>query len=306
MSRPNVCEEALAARMIPARASLAEEIENREVAEEGTMAGLTTHDVKARARQRLAQLTQRGARGATAGGEPPIVVALASLGPDWQRIDDIKWPGYEFANVDHVLVGPAGVFVIDVQPGKGMFDLDHATALRRDARSPKPAVEDVVSAAHAVGSLLGMVHRRPMAVLCLVDETDVETAVGDALICSMDRLPARLKAMAPILDESQVGDLTEKLRKDLVLVTGRLASIPSQRTWTPDPGSAFALDGLEADDAERSLLRRVVPLAVAAMLAGGVFTYAAFHIDEAFPDSSQNHHQTPSQHGKAGKGSGQQ
>jgi hypothetical protein len=141
-----------------------------------------------------------------------------------------------------------------------------------------------------------------MAVLCLVDETGIETTVGDALIVSLDKLVARLKAMAPILDETQVADLTEKLRKDLVRVTGRLAAIPSQRTWTPDPGSAFDLDSLDED--ERSWARRIVPLSVAAAAAAGIFTYAAFHIDEAFPSGSSSHQQTP-QHGKANKGAGQ-
>ncbi|HSS67765.1 MAG TPA: nuclease-related domain-containing protein [Nocardioidaceae bacterium] len=274
------------------------------------MAGLTTQDVAAKARQRFAQLTQRGGardegRESTDGKESAIVEALDSLGSGWERIDDIKWPGYEFANIDHVLVGPAGVFVIDMQPGKGIFDLDHATAMRRDSRSPKPAVEDVVSAAHAVGSLLGMVHRRPMAVLCLVDETNIETTVGDALICSLDKMPSRLKAMAPILDEKQVSDMTEKLRKDLVLVTGRLASVPSQRIWTPDPGSAFDIDSLGKPEEEKSWARRFVPLGVAAAAAAGIFTYAAFHIDEAFDGKTTSNHQTPSQHGKADKGSGQ-
>jgi hypothetical protein len=282
---------------------------NREVAEEAAMAGLTTQDVAAKARQRFAQLTQRASATESADGkESAMTDALASLGAGWERIDDIKWPGYEFANVDHVLVGPAGVFVVDLQPGKGVFDLDHATAMRRDARSPKPAVEDVVSAAHAVGSLLGMVHRRPMAVLCLVDETGIETTVGDALICSADRLPARLAAMGPILDEAQVRDLTEKLRKDLVRVTGRLASVPSQRSWAPDPGTAFSLDGLGGEDeAPQPWIRRFVPLGVAAAAAIGIFGYAAFHIDDAFDNgTSTTHHQAPSQqHGKAGRGSGQ-
>ena len=273
------------------------------------MAGLTTQDVAARARQRFTQLTQRSSaresrRVNTEGKESPLVDALTNLGPGWERIDDIKWPGYEFANVDHVLVGPAGVFVIDLQAGKGVFDLDHTSAMRRDSRSPKPAVDDVVSAAHAVGSLLGMVHRRPMAVLCLVDETDIETTVGDALICSLDKLPARLAAMTPILDEQQVADMMEKLRKDLVLVTGRLGAIPGQRSWAPDPGTPFEIDSLD-DDEERTWVRRFVPLGVAAAAATGIFAYAAFHIDEAFPGDSPTHHQAPSQHGKADKGSGQ-
>jgi hypothetical protein len=273
------------------------------------MAGLTTQDVAARARQRFTQLTQRGharesTRVNTEGKESLLVDALTGLGSGWERIDGIKWPGYEFANVDHLLVGPAGVFVIDLQAGKGVFDLDHTSALRRDTRSPKPAVEDVVSAAHAVGSLLGMVHRRPMAVLCLVDETGIETTVGDALICSLDKLPSRLAAMTPILDEQQVADMTEKLRKDLVLVTGRLGAIPGQRTWTPDPGTPFELDSLDQED-ERTGMRRFVPLGIAAAAAAGIFTYAAFHMDEAFPGSSPTHHQTPSQHGKVDKGAGQ-
>jgi Nuclease-related domain len=271
------------------------------------MAETTTQDVAAKARHRLARLTQRGGPPEREDGkESPMTDALSSLGSGWERIDDIKWPGYEFANVDHVLVGPAGVFVIDLQPGKGVFDLDDATAMRRDARSPKPAVEDIVSAAHAVGSLLGMVHRRPMPVLCLVDETEIETTVGDALICSVDRLPPRLNAMAPILDETQVSDLTEKLRKDLVRVTGRLAAVPGQRTWsTPDPGTAFSLDGLESGNKDKQpWVRRFVPLGVAAAAAMGIFTYAAFHIDEAFDGNSTTQHQTPAQHGKADKGPG--
>jgi hypothetical protein len=269
------------------------------------MAGLTTQDVAARARQRFAQLTGQGSgRDQSDGKESPIMDVLDSLGDGWERIDDIKWPGYEFANVDHILVGPAGVFVIDLQHGQGVFDLDHASSLRRDARSPKPAVEDVVSAAHAVGSLLGMVHRRPMAVLCLVDETNVEKTVGDALFVSLDKLGPRLRAMAPILDETQVADLIEKLRKDLVLVTGRLGAIPSQRVWAPDPGSRFDLGSLDGDG-EQSWVRKFVPLSVAAAAAVGIFTYAAFHIDEAFDGKTPAHHQTPSQHGKAGQGSGQ-
>lgn len=264
------------------------------------MAGLTTHDVTAKARQRLAQLTrQRSARDSeiVAGKESPLIGALEALGAGWQRIDDIRWPGYEFANVDHVIVGPAGVFVIDVQRGTKLYDLDEGAKLRRHARLPKREVEDVVSAAHAVGSLLGMVHRRPMAVLCLVDERRVEATIGEALICSPDTLLPRLGAMAPILDQTQVREIAERLAKDLVLVTGRLAAVPSQRTWKPNPGSKFDLPTL--DHPRSGWKRRTIPLVAAAAVAAGAGGYAVTHIDDAF--RSPTHH-GPANHIKPDRG----
>jgi Nuclease-related domain len=256
------------------------------------MAGLTTHDVKAKARQRIAQITRHGdKRDDGRGKESPLPSALASLGAGWQRIDDIQWPGYEFANVDHVLVGPAGLFVIDVQHGTKLYDLGEDAAMRRHARLPKREVEDVVSAAHAVGSLLGMVHRRPMAVLCLVDERRVEATIGEALVCSPDTMIPRLNAMAPILDETQVREISERLAKDLVLVTGRLAAVPSQRTWKPDPGTKFELPTL--DHPRSGWRRRTIPLVAAAAVATGIGGYAATHLDDAFKTPVHHNHVNP-------------
>jgi hypothetical protein len=262
------------------------------------MAGLTKEEVRAKARQRISLLTRHGSSRDDRGKESPLAGALETLGEGWQRIDDIRWPGYEFANVDHVLVGQAGVFVIDIKRGTKLYDLDEGAELKRHARLPKQDVEDVVSAAHAVGSLLGMVHRRPMAVLCLVDERGIETTIGEALICSADTLIPRLRAMAPILSKEQATEIIDRLRRDIERVTGRLADLPSQRSWKPDPGSKFDLPML--DSPVTGWKRRTIPLVVAGAVVVGVGGYAATHLDDAFKTPVQH---GPSEHVKPGKGS---
>ena len=56
-------------------------------------------------------------------GELTTAHALDSLRADgYLRLDDVRWPGRAKANIDHVLVGPAGVFVIDAKNWNGRLD----------------------------------------------------------------------------------------------------------------------------------------------------------------------------------------
>src|SRR5690349_24886219 len=53
---------------------------------------------------------------AAAAGERQVAAALWSLtGSGWTLLVDRRWPGTATANVDMILVGPAGVYVIDVK-----------------------------------------------------------------------------------------------------------------------------------------------------------------------------------------------
>src|SRR5262245_21827816 len=53
---------------------------------------------------------------AAAAGERQVAAALLSLtGMGWSLLVDRRWPGTTAANVDMILVGPGGVFVIDVK-----------------------------------------------------------------------------------------------------------------------------------------------------------------------------------------------
>lgn len=77
-----------------------------------------------RAREEAVALTRRARQArelaqryeAAAAGERLVAAALIDLtGSGWRLLVDRRWPGTRHANVDMILVGPGGVFVIDVK-----------------------------------------------------------------------------------------------------------------------------------------------------------------------------------------------
>jgi hypothetical protein len=192
------------------------------------MAAQATRDRVSRARQRIELLAQRAGIHKGTPGSAATSEVLDELGKEWQRIDDIRWPGQSFANVDHVLVGPPGIFVIDTRTSTKQLHLD--IGARSDDHSAHNAVIDgLAAAAHAVGSLLGLTHRRPIPVLCLVGKDDIDIVKHAVLVCSTDNIVTMLEAMTPALDPAQVNDFADRLRVQLIPVTGQLGSLPQQR-----------------------------------------------------------------------------
>jgi hypothetical protein len=154
---------------------------------------------------------------------------LDQLGLAWHRIDDIRWPGKPFADVDHVLVGPAGIFVIDVRPmSKELLDLRPETVTAPGWVRPD-VFAGLESAAHAIRSLIGMPHRHAVPVLCLVGESEINRRIDSVIVCSIDHVVATLYCMPPVLNERQVQEIADSLRSSLMPATGRLSALPQQR-----------------------------------------------------------------------------
>jgi hypothetical protein len=70
--------------------------------------------------QRLTELLddlrrQQRAWDTGARGEQSVVQVLVGMDADWRVLPDRRWPGTRRANIDVILVGPGGVFVIDVK-----------------------------------------------------------------------------------------------------------------------------------------------------------------------------------------------
>src|SRR3954447_8633471 len=85
------------------------------------MAGDSARDYARRQREKAARL-ERSAdmweRGAD--GEAATASILDELGRyGWTTFHDVKWPGRQRANIDHIAVGPTGVFVIDSKNWSG-------------------------------------------------------------------------------------------------------------------------------------------------------------------------------------------
>jgi hypothetical protein len=239
------------------------------------------------------------ARDRLADSVPPTSAVLDRLGGSWQRIDDIRWPGRSFANIDHVLIGPPGVFVIDTQ-GRAGASVFGSEKTGNGGRGRQDSLDGVAIAAHAVGSLAGLIDRRPTPVICLLRPTRSEGVIDKVVVCSLATVIPRLQAMTPILGAVQVGDIADKLRKELGPVTGQLAVVPRQRRGSSTTAASEQI-ALSAAKPSTPTKGRALPMAVAAVVAASGMTYAAFHIDDIMPGSGSTQHHHPAGHAKPGK-----
>ncbi|MFC7725319.1 nuclease-related domain-containing protein [Nocardioides sp. GCM10028917] len=79
-------------------------------------AGESAYDVARRQREQAARLERSAALWEQgAAGEVAVATALAALPAGWVVLHDLAWPGRQRANLDHVVIGPGGVFVVDAK-----------------------------------------------------------------------------------------------------------------------------------------------------------------------------------------------
>lgn len=138
-----------------------------------------------------------------AEGERATAAALAALPADsWTVFHDLRWPGRRFANVDHVVVGPPGVFVIDSKNWSGRIDVQY-DALRLNGRRREPAVNGVAEAALAVAGLTRAVPpTQVFPVLCFAREEPVTGWTRDVMLCSLSNVVQMLTTRPAVLDEA--------------------------------------------------------------------------------------------------------
>jgi Nuclease-related domain len=77
-------------------------------------------------------------------GEALVAGTLASLPDDFVVINDVS---KRFGNIDHVVVGPTGVYVIDAKNWRGIISADGGGELLLNGKPiPKPAVKTTIRA----------------------------------------------------------------------------------------------------------------------------------------------------------------
>ncbi len=119
------------------------------------MAGESAREVARRQRakaERLARSATLWERGAE--GEEATASALGQLPRGtWTVFHDVKWPERRYANVDHIVVGPPGVFVIDSKNWSGQVAVKDGV-LRQNGRSREKDVAAAAEAGLAVARLV--------------------------------------------------------------------------------------------------------------------------------------------------------
>lgn len=159
---------------------------------------------KAERLQRSAELWERGAE-----GERRTATALSQLPKEsWTVFHDLRWPGRRFANVDHVVVGPPGVFVIDSKNWSGSITVSDKV-LRQNGRAREEAVVGAAESALAVGQLAPLL--RPdlvKPVLCFAREEPLTGWARDVMITSTTTLVPMLLSRPMVLSLDEVRHLS--------------------------------------------------------------------------------------------------
>src|SRR4051812_12067895 len=168
------------------------------------MAGESARDVAARSRakaERLMRHAEMFERGAV--GEARTAATLKNLPREWTTLHDVRWPGRRSANIDHIVIGPAGIFVVDSKKWSRDITVSR-DVLRQNGRSREAAVTGCADSALAVSELAGPYARYIVPVLCFVRENELAGRARDVIICSTATLNTMLLSRSAVMTPAEV------------------------------------------------------------------------------------------------------
>lgn len=236
--------------------------------------------------RRHQQIADRYARGAD--GEDATAGALAALAAQgWVLLHDVGWPGRPLANIDHVVVGPPGVFVIDSKNWSGRVGVERGV-LRQNGRARTAAVTAAGIAAAAVAELMPGIPPQAVRAVLAFTEPIPPTAVGDVVVCSTTTIIAALTSQPAHWSSDQVQGVGHHLRRELVTATARR---PTPRSVRRTPGRSRGTRSQVSRPSRRrrgwtAPVRPLAGLALAAtaLLNPGIFISGAERVSQLFVD----------------------
>ncbi|WP_104044109.1 NERD domain-containing protein [Arthrobacter sp. ZGTC412] len=154
---------------------------------------------------------------AGAPGGRVVEEKLSELVPrGWYVLHDVHWPGRPKANLDHVLVGPGGVVVVDAKNWTGEVRVASGVLWQgRYARTQ--AVEGALAQCAAVASVMAPPHRRLVRpLICMAAQPDLFGVTNaDVPVAGAQRVVGAIEALPPVLDQQTVVGLYAHLGQQL-------------------------------------------------------------------------------------------
>lgn len=166
-------------------------------------AGQSAYDVARRQREKAARLERSAALWEQgAAGEVEVARALEALPDGWVVLHDLAWPGRPKANIDHVVIGPGGIFVVDAKNWTGTIEV-RDQVLRQNGRQREQTVSAAAEAAIALQRTLPVSHLC-MGVLCFVGDYPLSGWARDVMVCTSANLVAMLLSRPAALSRNEV------------------------------------------------------------------------------------------------------
>jgi hypothetical protein len=126
----------------------------------------------------------------------------------WLVLHDVAVPGDDTRAIDHVLVGPAGVYVVDTVTWSGAVTVTESV-LVVGGTDRADDLAAVIAAADAVRGLLGGVPVVPM--LCFERLEPIAGVVADVALCASENILDVLTSQPALLDTRAIGQASRTL-----------------------------------------------------------------------------------------------
>jgi hypothetical protein len=165
-----------------------------------------------------------------AEGEVAVARALEVLPDDWIVLHDLPWPGRPRANLDHVVIGPAGVFVVDAKNWSGRIEVRDGVLLQ-NGHQRESAVSSVTAAAIAVQEIVAPY--TCVGVLCFVRGEPLATSSWNVAVCSTANLVTTLTSRPVVLGPEDVRRCSVAVKVATVESAARSAVPRRQRDSPP-------------------------------------------------------------------------
>ncbi|MFD1947808.1 nuclease-related domain-containing protein [Nocardioides aestuarii] len=210
--------------------------------------------------EKRAKAWEAGAVGEQATGE-----VLSRLDPAiWTVWHDVRWPGRKRANIDHVVVGPPGVFVIDSKNWSGQLTVADGV-LKQNGHPRESTVAGAAEASLAVFQLVPDVPVHP--VMCFLRDESLTGWIRDVMLCSTNNLDLLIQTRPHVLTPDQVGLLATRLETALQ-AAGSSAGTSRAAARRPLSGTPVR----RANRRRPSLLRPLVGAGLALAFAGALMS----------------------------------
>ena len=166
----------------------------------------------------------------------------------WRLLNDAHWPGRPKANLDHVLVGPGGILVVDAKNWTGRVELRNGR-LTQNGYSRVRETTGVLEQGAAVAAVLEPRHRRLVqGWICLVNHPELRTESADGVrIVGLESLQVAVSNLPPILEPAEIDLVFHQLQQLLsgptspALLNTSTVGLPGPRPdFSPEPAPAFA------------------------------------------------------------------
>lgn len=166
------------------------------------MAGESAAELARRQREKAARLLKSAEHyEAGAAGERRTAAVLDELTAyGYVALHDLRWPGRPRANIDHVLVGPSGVYMIDSKSWSGSVAIGQGTLRQNGYRRD----QELASCGEAALALVQKVNTDALPVLCLVRDEELSGLVQNAHVCTTSNIRRLILSRRAILTVEQV------------------------------------------------------------------------------------------------------